>query len=341
MSPPPSRLRAFWIRHRTLFWSLHSIWALLTGVAVMFLARERYGFVPWVGLALVLTWTSTLLFGRKVSSDDSAETEAGAPRASDEVASYVTRTLYQETLFFLLPFYAYSTVLASPNVVFVALLASLALLSCLDLVFDRLLRTHPVFALLFFATVAFAALNLVLPLVWSVRPAIAATVAGVVAVSSAFPLALSVESTRRMKLLAGGAGVAMLTTVLLVPMLIPPVPLRLDDAVFSAGFERASLTPLDRLDSGAAVPANGGVLYVLLEVFAPGAVPTAISLEWRRDGEIVRTSRDIEITAHDAGFRVWDAWRSESGAVPPGTYQLTIRTADQRIFGRTRLTLEP
>ena len=118
------RFRRFWSRHRTLFWTLHSIWALATGVAVILLARGRYGFVPWVVGFLLLTWLSTMFLGRKASEqpeagppDEPAPDGAATPSADvlppvpdlrTEATSYVTRTMYQETLFFLLPFYAYS-----------------------------------------------------------------------------------------------------------------------------------------------------------------------------------------------------------------------------------------
>ena len=51
-------------RHRRAFWILHSIWALVTGAAVIVAAHNRYGFVPWVVAFLGLTWISTLFFSR-------------------------------------------------------------------------------------------------------------------------------------------------------------------------------------------------------------------------------------------------------------------------------------
>jgi len=307
----------------------------------MFLARERYGFVPWVVLFLVLTWASTLILGRKVGNPASDLDAAGVPGAREEAASYVMRTLYQETLFFLIPFYVYSTVLASPNVVFVAALGALALVSCLDLVFDRLLRTRPLFALIFFATVAFAAINLVLPMLWSVSPKVATIIAGVAAVASALPLALRTGTSRRTRWMAVATGGVMLATVLLAPVLIPPVPLRMDGAVFSGGLVRETLEPVDVLGEDGTLPAGEGALYVVMEIFAPAVVPTAISLEWRRDGETLKTSRDIVITAHDSGFRVWDALQSGVDIVRPGRYQVTVRTSDRRIFGRAEVTVHP
>ena len=45
------RLESFgrlWAGHRTLFWGVHSIWALIAGAGVIFLARRSYGFGRWV-----------------------------------------------------------------------------------------------------------------------------------------------------------------------------------------------------------------------------------------------------------------------------------------------------
>ena len=333
-------MRAFWVRHRTLFWSLHSLWALATGVAVMWLARERYGFVPWVALFLVLTWASTLVFGRGLKrAEDSAEPRTdGAPTVRDEAASYVTRTLYQETLFFLLPFYAYSTVVGTLNMAFLGLLGLLALLSCLDLVFDRLLRTRPAFALVFFTTVAFAALNLVLPMILPIDPNVAITIAALTAVGSAVPLSVRAETSGTAKGLSLVVGLGMLAVALLVPSLVPPVPLRLEESTFSRELDRETLEPIDPL-SPASAAVGQPVVFALLEIFAPSNVPASVSVEWRHDGRVVRTSREIQITAHEGGFRVWDAWRNEGDDIPPGQLVLDVRTQHGRIFGRARIEL--
>ena len=65
------------------------------------------------------------------------------------------------------------------------LLGGLAVLSCLDLVFDRLLRHRPTFALVFFVTVAFSAINLVLPMLWPIGPRAALWIALVVSIVTA------------------------------------------------------------------------------------------------------------------------------------------------------------
>jgi len=40
------------------------------------------------------------------------------------------------------------------------------------------------------------------------------------------------------------------------------------------------------------------------------------------DGELVRESRDIEIPAHEWGFRIWDAWRPDPGPIPRGVIEV-------------------
>jgi hypothetical protein len=355
---PPSRwarLRAFWARHRVLFWTLHSLWALATGVVVIWLARERYGFVPWVVAFLAATWASTLFFGRAVPADgadggdggdggeaaDATDSRASeAPPLRHEVTSYLTRTLYQETLFFLLPFYAYSTVVRSPNVVFPAVLVGLAILSCLDLVFDRWLRRSPVFGVLFFAVVAFAALNLLLPMVGGIPPRVGTPLAAALAVGSALPLVLrhaSLDSGAQLR--AGTAGAVLLAVAILLPSLVPPVPLRMETSTFATDIDRESLELGGRFDGTAPVGRVGDRLVVLVEVFAPSSLPARVRLEWRREGELVRTSREVEIVAHGTGFRVWDGLRVEGGSVPPGRYVVVLETARGRIFGRTVFTV--
>src|SRR5581483_5163761 len=76
---------------------------------------------------------------------------------------------YQETLFFLIPFYFYSATFPSWNFLYVIALAAFAVLSCFDMLFDRLLREHRWFSTGFFAFVSFSALQFFLPLLLRTR----------------------------------------------------------------------------------------------------------------------------------------------------------------------------
>jgi hypothetical protein len=332
----------FWSKHRTLLWTLHSVWALATGVLIIWLAHEQYGFVPWVVLFLGLTWLSTLYFGRLTTSAPDGANSDRPPGPAAEATSYVTRVMYQETLFFLLPFYAYSMVIDAPNVVFMVLLGSLAILSCIDLVFDRWLRTSRVRSLLFFALVTFAAVNLLIPMLVPVDPALATRIAAGVAVTAALPLALQGKRPSRKEAgLLALATAIFLAIVIGVPRLIPPVPLRLQEAGFGAGIDRESLELTEPLQDEVRSGTLGDGLYVRMQVFAPTVVPAKVNLRWEFDGETIRDTRTIEITAHAGGFRIWDVWRPETGGIEPGRYHVILETQARRVFGSATIVVNP
>lgn len=325
-----TRARLFWARHRTLFWWFHSLWALATGIAVLVLARERYGFVPWVVAFLGITWASTLYFGRATTDAD----PDAIPGVGAEVGSWLTRGMFQETLFFLLPFYWYSTVVGSWNTALPAALAALALFSCADVVFDRWLRTRPIFGMLFFASVSFAALNLLLPLTLGLSPAWATPASGLLAVIVSVPIATQGRGlrTRREVGYAVVGAATVICVTLFAPVLVPPVPLRLDDATFAPDIDRETLALTDSVAGSVPAGVLGNRLVVLATVFAPSALPANVRVEWRRDGERVRISREIEIVAHGEGFRVWDAWVAPGEGVDPGRWEARLTTAG-RLFG--------
>jgi hypothetical protein len=99
-------------------------------------------------------------------------------------------------------------------------------------------------------------------------------------------------------------------------------------AAFASSIDRETLTLSDTLPD----PVRAGALVVLLQIFAPSTVPAAVTA-WRHDGAPIRTTREIEITAHELGFSVWDAWRPTTGVVEPGRHDVTVLTEGGRVFG--------
>lgn len=233
-------------------------------------------------------------------------------------------------------------VVDAPNVIFVALLVSLAILSCIDLVFDRWLRTSQVWSLLFFALVTFAAVNLLIPMLMPVDPALATRIAAGVAVVSALPLAL--QGKRPSPKEAGYLALAtaiFLSIMIGMPRLIPPVPLRLQEVTFATGIHRDTLEATIPLQDEVRSVALDEGLYIRILVLAPTVVPARINLRWELDGEPIRDTRKIDITAHSGGFRTWDVWRPESGPVEPGRYEVILETKDRRVFGTASIVVNP
>lgn len=328
-------------RYSRLFWAVHSTWALISGGIVLVLAHNRYGFLPWVVLFLTLTWASTLFFSR-----------FAAPGGSDRLrfargfVSYLTRVMYQETLFFLLPFYFYSTTFPSWNSPYVVFLAALAALSCFDVYFGRLLRTNRWFALAFFAFVTYSALQFFLPLVLHVPIHNGAYIAAGVSFFASLPLAYSGPDLRqsRRKALIFAALVGIIVVLKVGRALIPPVPLRLVAISFSTGIDPATLQLENEFPEGGAVPASRlreGHLIVRATIFSPGRLPVRIQIRLARDGTLLRNSRTLDLVAHSRGFRVWDSLRIGPGGLLPGTYRAEVWTGEGQLVGRGQIRVVP
>jgi hypothetical protein len=315
-----------------MFWAVHSAWALFTGGVVLVLAHNRYGFLPWVVLFLTLTWASTLFFSRFAIGRDSAKL-----RFAHGFVSYLTRVMYQETLFFLLPFYFYSTTFPSWNSGYVVALALLAVLSCFDMVFDPLLRTRRPFAVGFFAVVTYSALQLFVPLVLHVQIHNGAYIAAAIAFAASLPVAYSwreLRQARRLALIA--VALALVIGALKVGRaLLPPVPLRLSGMSFATGIDPTTLQlehQLGRVVPSAELP--HGRLFVRATIFSPGRLPVRVRLRFLRDGKVLKTSRTLELVAHRRGFRVWDTLRGEPEGLAPGLYRVEVWTGEGQLVGR-------
>ncbi len=327
-----ARVESLHQRYSRAFWVGHSIWALFTGSVVLVLAHNRYGYLPWVILFLTLTWASTLFFSRFALLGSSR-----AARLARGFVSYLTRIMYQETLFFILPFYFYSTTFPSWNSAYVVALAGLAVFSCVDIPFDHLLRTSRPFALGFFGIVTFSALQFFLPLVLTLQIHQGSYLAALLALLAAVPLAYPWRELRQPMTLgriAAALAVAMLAVRLLLPV-IPPVPLRLAKVRFAAALDpRTIQAPVEYTRQIPRSVLAGGRLYAIVSVFAPSRLPATITLRFVRDGQVLRTSRSVNLVAHSRGFRVWDTMRPGPEGFVPGMYTLEVWTGDGQLLGR-------
>lgn len=312
-------LRELRAKYARLFWALHSVWALISGVAVLVLAHNRYGFGRWVVIFIALTWGSTLILERTVAS----------PFAHG-VVSYLTRVMYQETLFFLIPFYFYSSTVRSWNFLYVIALGIFAVLSCFDMLFDRLLREHRAFAIGFFAFVSFSALQFFLPLL--LRAHIQYVVYLAAAISLIAAMALAGEfRVPRIALIT----LAVLAAVVLFLPLLPPVPLRLTSLRFSGALNPDTLeAPVDFDKEIPASALTRGRIYAVATVFAPERLPASMQMTFAQSGKVLRASRKLELTARPGGYRIWDSVKLPDNPASD-TYTIEVWTAGQLLGKRT------
>jgi hypothetical protein len=323
--------REFHKKFGRLFWALHSAWALISGIAVLVLAHNRYGFLRWVVLFIALTWGSTLFFSRLALG-----TGSRAMQFARSVVSYLMRVMYQETLFFLIPFYFYSATFPSWNFLYVIALAAFAVLSCFDLLFDRLLREHRWFSTGFFAFVSFSALQFFLPLVLRTRIDNSEYLAAAISFVAALALAgrwNDLRERRRLVVIAiAFAGV--LIGVRVFRPLLPPVPLRLTRLRFSGVLNPRTLAaPVDYESAIPAAELRRGRIYAVATVFSPERIPARIQMRFLQSGKVLRYSRTLDLTARPGGFRIWDSVRLPQPA-KSDTYRVEVWSAGQLLGKR-------
>ena len=161
------RVRRFLERHGRKLWWLHSVYALGLGVFIVVFAQKGFEHARWLAVTLGVTWLLVVLFFRLA---DRGAAPAGAPAAPLKlrfhVMTYVLKNLYQGMLFFLLPFYWKAATAGAYNFWFVLLLGACALVSTMDILFDRVLMRFRTIASVFHGITLFACMNLVVPAVF-------------------------------------------------------------------------------------------------------------------------------------------------------------------------------
>jgi len=329
---------------RKLWW-IHSVYALLLGVAVMFFARRGFEYARWLilmacGLGLLLV-VFFRLFGVGVIQEERRDGSATS-RVGFVVMTYFMKNLYQAMLFFLLPYYYRSATFGTANMWYVALLAFCALLATLDLVFDNLLVRTRVVSSVYFILALFAACNLALP-AWFVGLSTRWTILGATFFSIVAFWALHVSPRRwldKRVLVPLGAALALgLGAAVFGGRAIPPVP----HYVLKRGIG-PSLSADGDLSWYAreAFVDVAGHLVAVTHVMAPGHSADDFVHVWRHDGEEVvtrspsvlyRSDRpDVAVLASE-----WDL--VEEPLARAGKWSVEVRTADDRLVGRVRFRL--
>jgi len=252
------------------------------------------------------------------------------------VVHYFNRNFYQQILFFILPVYYASATLRSRNMVFVILLAASALLSTLDVVYDRHLSTKWSWAALFFAFNLFACVNMMLPVLWGISN-LGAFYMGAAASFlgfATFCFRLSHLPLWKARAVITVGGVLLILFVFSGRAYIPPAPLRILNAAFGSDFDRTSLkiaNPLSAAPAGASVRIVG-----LTSIDAPLGLREQVAHQWYLDGRLAVNSPFYQMTGgRKEGFRLWTGQSFNLSSVR--TIHLDVVTEGGQLIGRASL----
>jgi hypothetical protein len=288
--------------HETQLWWLHSLLALAFGIGVMWLGSRNFAYLRIALLHVAFIWITSMALPYIVRSGSLSRTWR---LRAQLVINYFNKNFYQQLLFFMLPIYWLSTTPGSANVVFVVLLATAALLSTMDIVYDRHVAMRRVLTALFFAFAVFAGATAALPILWKIDTASALWLSAVIAAGGATTLLVSERRIDWQRTWFAG-GLIVLGLFLAVEYgraLIPPAPLRLQRAAFGTQVLDNEVTRVSRT-----TPLDvRSQLYVLTVIYAPQRLHERVRHVWYQDGRAIKRSRfyEIEPSGDARGYRLW------------------------------------
>ncbi|MDP9129073.1 MAG: DUF2914 domain-containing protein [Candidatus Binatota bacterium] len=328
-SPPASWFQ----RHKDKLWWLHSAYALLLGVGIMWLGARNYNFLRVTVFHVGFIWLSSLYLPRLLNQTWLSPRWAERLRL---LVNFFNKNLYQQVLFFILPIYFGSATLSSVNVLFVVLLAISALLSTLDVVYDRHLSVRRGLTALFFAFNLFALLNVMLPVLWSIGNNWATRVSALLAaLGFATILRPFAQLPRWQRAFAGSAVVLLVALVEFARPFIPPAPLRLGAGQFGSDYHAESKSVEPVLTEAQAGQARR--IHVITPIKAPLGLKETVEHRWYQNGKLVWASPFIEVTGgREQGFRLWTNHLFD--VVEPGAVvRVDAVTEGGQLIGRAHL----
>jgi hypothetical protein len=319
--------------HKDKLWWMHSLYALVLGIGIMWLGKRNFAFLRVAVFHIGFIWLSSLFLPKLLQHPRLPARWAPRVRL---LVNFFNKNFYQQVLFFVLPIYYASSTLSSLNIVFVLLVALSATLSTLDIVYDRYVSVKRGLTAVFFAFNLFALINVMLPVLWSVSNTWTTRISAVLAFIGLVTLGYrSSPSKIRGRVVVALIGFFLLALVELGRPFIPPAPLRLVSVEFGTDFNKESFgieSPLTKLSSAQSLR-----LYGLTAIKAPLGLREKVQHRWYMNGKLIFASPFYSMTGgREEGFRHWTSYTFEN--IPARTeLRLDLMTEGGQLIGRARL----
>ena len=299
-----SGLSEWFTLHETKLWWLHSLWALAFGIGVMWLGSRNFAYLRIAIIHVAFIWITSMALPFIIRGGSLSKPWRGRAQL---LINYLNKNFYQQLLFFILPVFWLSTTPGSRNVLFVVLLATAALLSTMDLVYDRHVAVRRVLTALFFSFSVFAGAAAALPILWQIETAYALWLAAVIAAVGAVTLIMSERRIDWQRTWFAG-GLIVLGLFLMVEYgrpFIPPAPLRIQNADFGTQMEMRD-GPRITKKIGATPSDPRGQVYVVTAIYAPRGLHDRVRHVWYQGALALSRSRWYDVDGgRKEGYRLW------------------------------------
>jgi hypothetical protein len=328
----PARLEALWARWRHLV----ALFGFAAGIASFVLIERRERLAQALVILLPLTWLLPLLepWLRRLAE------RHRRLRASPVLLGYAAQAVHQESLFFTLPFFFATTAWLSPQALFTAIMATLAVASILDPLYYGHVVPRRAILWAFHAVAAFVTVLTAAPMLWHLTTTqslwLALAFLGAVSVPAWYAL-LPRHALRGLAAVLLGAGLAWAGWQ--ARAAIPPATLWVAEMRITASVDTAGRVPgaaVDRLDA-ATLRSQG--LYAWSSIRVPRGLRERIEHHWIHEGRRVDTIALDVSGGREAGYRAWSHKRAFP-ADPSGRWEVRVVTASGQLLGHVRFAVD-
>lgn len=313
-----------------LYRRLGPLGALASGLVSVFLVRRGVTFAPLAAALVVLAWALGAGMSRWLPEGERTTRMQAIARFL--AASFVAG-IYQDVLFFLLPFWIGSATWPSINMLVPIGLAALALFSCFEEPYARIVLRRPIVRAIFSAAILFAALVAATPVLlrWPLRVNLAAS-AGASVIFGALAV-VPIGSLRSGKALAGIAAAAVVSALVAAALapLLPPVPVQTVAVHIAPSIKnREPLNPSESYEEGV------DRVYAWTAIAAPKRYAESIRFEWFRDGLLISSGFETVIVGgRKEGFRTWGYVSSPRA----GAWRVDLVASSGQLLARRRFVV--